>query len=1105
MIKLFRVILPAACLALGLLLITACGERSVRTVNYPDRAIAENNRGVALMGRFDYETALNVFAQLRKQYPQVVEFQVNHAIALLNRQQDGDEAAALEELLAISAAHPDNAHARYSAGLLLLRAGKATQAVEFLLHVAKAHPRDAHAAYFLGQALEQSGDFQGALQWYETAIERDPYVRSAYYASFLSHRRLQQTDKAREKLEMYQQLASNPRAQLAEFKYTRMGRKAEVIAISNPFNDDETVPTQALYRAPRSLIAGLKQHGVKPNITLADIDGDGLEDIFIAGASATPGNFNSVLIAGKDGYVDNPTHPLTAVDKVNSALWGDIDNDGDIDVYLCRDGHNQLWRQDENRQWRDVSLASKSGGAQVNTLDGALFDADHDGDLDIFVVNADASNELFNNDLDGGFRPLAAQQGLSGNGHGSKGIVILDIDNDRDTDIVVINNKPPHSIYINDRMWAYHEDELYQALRETDIAKAVSADADADGQPELFVITDNGDLNRWKRSANGAWSRDLLGRLAESGDDYLAVFDGSGDGNMELLIGSSKQWQVYPLAVRRLLPLYQAGGGHQFTAFARVYRDAATGPGMLALSRAGELLEWQPGSGRLPFLGLRLTGLEKQADSMRSNASGIGTRVALRRGSHWTLTDTFRHDSGPGQSLQALALGLGGASTADFVSLTWSDGVLQTEMALAAGKLHDIAETQRQLSSCPVLFAWDGERYRFISDLLGVGGVGFMLAPGEYATPRPWENFLMPVDSLRGKQGRFHIKIGEPMEEAAYLDAVRLVAYDIPPGWELGLDERMGLADPRPSGRAFYFRRSVQAQRVLDTHGQEVTELVARADLRAPEVGELDRRFIGRLRDEQIISLYFAQPIKRPGDKAWLLIDGWLEYPYSQTMFAAWQADAHFQAPTLEALTASGDWQVVYAQFGYPAGMPRRMAMPLDKLPAGTRAIRLRTNQEIYWDRVAIAYEEPNQRVTRHELPLASANVAHTGFALRTTGTQRQPGYDYQRRAPLWDTRHMSGYYTEFGRADALLAEADDALAIIGPGEEVHFEYLDTLPALAQGWTRRFVIESHGWAKDMDMFTRDGDTLTPLPSNGAGKDARAPLHARYNTRFRSGY
>jgi hypothetical protein len=192
-------------------------------------------------------------------------------------------------------------------------------------------------------------------------------------------------------------------------------------------------------------------------------------------------------------------------------------------------------------------------------------------------------------------------------------------------------------------------------------------------------------------------------------------------------------------------------------------RDGQRGASLLFLDDDGRLTELPPGPGRYEFVLLALTGKEDTAESMRSNLSGIGTQVALRHGATWTMGSTFSRDSGPGQSLQPLAMGLAGKEAADFVAINWSDGVFQTELDLAAGQLYRIPETQRQLSSCPVLFAWDGKEYRFISDLLGVGGLGFFVSPGQAAEPRPWEYLLFPKDSLVARGGRLQIKISEPM------------------------------------------------------------------------------------------------------------------------------------------------------------------------------------------------------------------------------------------------------------------------------------------------------------------------------------------------------
>jgi hypothetical protein len=291
----------------------------------------------------------------------------------------------------------------------------------------------------------------------------------------------------------------------------------------------------------------------------------------------------------------------------------------------------------------------------------------------------------------------------------------------------------------------------------------------------------------------------------------------------------------------------------------------------------------------------------------------------------------------------------------------------------------------------------------------------------------------------------------------------------------------------------------------VNQRGEQVTDSILAVDGRAAPVGELDHRFIGRLRREHVLTLEFAQPLDAAPGEPMLIADGWVEYPYSQTSFAAWQAGANFDAPTLEARDDTGRWHQLREGFGYPAGMPRRMSLPLPPLPSGTRALRLRSNMEIYWDRLALAYAEPLPQVRISRLPLALARVAKTGYALRTTSAQRRPHYDYGRRSPFWDARYLAGDYTRLGRVDELLAETDDALAIIGSGEEIHLEFLAPAAPPQSGWTRQLVLESNGWAKDMDLFTKDGETLQPLPRRSGASARVSRLHERYNQRHQTGF
>jgi hypothetical protein len=239
-----------------------------------------------------------------------------------------------------------------------------------------------------------------------------------------------------------------------------------------------------------------------------------------------------------------------------------------------------------------------------------------------------------------------------------------------------------------------------------------------------------------------------------------------------------------------------------------------------------------------------------------------------------------------------------------------------------------------------------------------------------------------------------------------------------------------------------------------------------------------------------------------------LVFDGWVEYPYSQTMFAAWQAGAMYDAPTIEARDVNGKWRTVIEQFGYMAGMPRQASLPLsgDRLPAGCRQLRISSNLEIYFDRIRIVTSEPCQQVLTCVARLVAADVAEVGFARRSTFDQRRPFYDYQQRAPFWDTRHMAGFYSSFGPVLPLVASVDDASAIIGPGEEIRLRFEQPAEPPEAGWVRRYVLELDGWTKDMDLYTKDGETLEPIPARIPDRPAlgREELHRQFNQRFRLG-
>jgi tetratricopeptide (TPR) repeat protein len=1077
--------------------------------------IALNNRGVGLMGKFEYDEALKVFDQLAQQHPQWIEVQVNRAIATLNRQREGDEEAALKILDDVLQTDANNLRAHYCSGLLKLYLQSPAEALKHFQIVAEVDPQDAYAAYYTGQCLAQERTYDEALTWYGRAVAIDPYLRSAYYAVSQAARAAGRNNEAAEFLDAFQKLEKNPRARLVEFKYTRMGPKGMALAVDVEKREPTPLPVGPVFLDPVPLLTNGDQYIWRApredrpvSITACDIDMESDIDVFIAGAVDDVRIHNAVCINNGDGtFTMDPAHPLASVENVNAALWGDYDNDGLTDVYLCRRGANMLWRQAEKGVWKDVTESTKAANGELDTVDGAMVDFDHDGDLDIFCVNFDGPNELLNNNLDGTFRPIAKEQGIAGPGTGSVQVLPVDLDADRDMDIIVLNKQPPHDVWVNDRLWKYRTAEGFDEFRQSSAQAALAIGSEHDGNADLWTLRWSL-MRQWWNRQGAQYVTASFDHSQESPDarenSFFMLACATGDGKASSVSRTARGWSANSLSRADIDTDFYSDVVAR--GMAELILGGENGPALVGIPEADQPLIWRPGPGRYPFATLSFFG-RKDADTMRSNASGIGTHYAARIDSMWVMGDRLRDSSGPGQSLQPVAIGLGGHDKIDFVAIDWSDGVFQSEIDLAAGKEHEIVETQRQLSSCPVLFAWNGEEYAFVTDVLGVGGIGYMVTPGEYAPSRPWENVLLPDGASESQNGRYVLKLSEPMEEACYLDSAKLVAYDLPPRWHMTVDDRMSILGPDPTGELIVFRETISTMNVMNDRGEDVTKDVVAADLRAAPVGEVDPRFIGRLVKDCSLTITFDQPLDRDAPsrkRLMMIIDGWVEYPYSQTMFAAWQAGADYRAPSIEAMDGHGQWHMVLEQFGYPAGMPRQMSVPLppERLPKGCNTLRITTNQEIYFDRIAIALAESNDQVVRHELPMTEARLIQSGFAKRQTFDQRRPYYNYNQRAPFWDTRYQRGLYTCVGPCLELVQAHDEALAIFGPGEEIHMEFDASMPALPAGWTRAFMLEVRGWCKDMDLFTKDGETLEPLP--GESSSHRNRLHEKYNSRYESG-
>ena len=120
-------------------------------------------------------------------------------------------------------------------------------------------------------------------------------------------------------------------------------------------------------------------------LAVGDVDGDGLYDLYF---TTQVGSNQLWRNRGAARFEDYTTPSLTLADRIGvSASFGDIDNDGDVDLYATavRLG-NRLLLNDGTGRFEDITAHSGTGW-QAHSSSGEFFDYDNDGLLDLFLTN----------------------------------------------------------------------------------------------------------------------------------------------------------------------------------------------------------------------------------------------------------------------------------------------------------------------------------------------------------------------------------------------------------------------------------------------------------------------------------------------------------------------------------------------------------------------------------------------------------------------------------------------------------------------------------------------------------------------------------------------
>jgi len=179
-----------------------------------------------------------------------------------------------------------------------------------------------------------------------------------------------------------------------------------------------------------------------------DPNNDGWPDVYIC-------NYNSSLsenpTATNQFFLNNGNGTFTEMateagidngpHNTFESLWLDYDNDGDQDLCVTNDRifcHNSLYRNDGNMQFTDVSEQSEMD-YHIYSMCCIAEDYDNDRDLDIYISNSVQGSLLHRNNGNGSFTELAQQAAVATNAH-CWAAQWMDADNDGWVDLHVSTN-----------------------------------------------------------------------------------------------------------------------------------------------------------------------------------------------------------------------------------------------------------------------------------------------------------------------------------------------------------------------------------------------------------------------------------------------------------------------------------------------------------------------------------------------------------------------------------------------------------------------------------------------------------------------------------------
>ncbi len=270
-------------------------------------------------------------------------------------------------------------------------------------------------------------------------------------------------------------------------------------------------------------------------VCLLDYDNDHDLDIYFCQGGPLPGWDKEIILENKlfrndNGHWTDVTAAASVGDNSYSTgcACGDIDNDGDTDLYVTNYGKDTFYLNNGDGTFSDqtntVGLFNDEWGSSA-----VFFDMDNDGWLDLYVTNyvefitdknpwcgdhqsgkraycdpdifKGVPDKLFQNMGNGTFQDISKEAGISNQQGKGLGVVPGDIDGDGDLDLYVANDKVMNHLYINDGQGGFSEDALFAGVGYNENGRAEAgmgvdfSDVNQDGWLDLFVTNFSGESN----------------------------------------------------------------------------------------------------------------------------------------------------------------------------------------------------------------------------------------------------------------------------------------------------------------------------------------------------------------------------------------------------------------------------------------------------------------------------------------------------------------------------------------------------------------------------------------------------------------------------------